>query len=132
MEGFREDYAETLRHWARRLDEHLDEAEALAGVERTRVWRLYLRAAGHGFAAGLTGRLPGTRPPTAVEWPDLADVAQLARASPCHGEGRGFESLHPLEARGRPLFVISGVSGNRRPRSAWFVRWACAPGKGSG
>ena len=26
----------------------------------------------------------------------LADVAQLARASPCHGEGRGFESLHPL------------------------------------
>ena len=25
-----------------------------------------------------------------------ADVAQLARASPCHGEGRGFEPLHPL------------------------------------
>ena len=28
-----------------------------------------------------------------------ADVAQLARASPCHGEGRGFESLHPLSAK---------------------------------
>src|SRR5207253_694350 len=28
--------------------------------------------------------------------PLLADVAQLARASPCHGEGRGFESHHPL------------------------------------
>ncbi len=54
VEGFREDYAETLRHWARRLDEHLDEAEALAGVERTRVWRLYLRAAGHGFETALT------------------------------------------------------------------------------
>ena len=54
VEGFREDYAETLRHWARRLDEHLEEAEALAGVERTRVWRLYLRAAGHGFETGLT------------------------------------------------------------------------------
>lgn len=26
----------------------------------------------------------------------LADVAQLARASACHAEGRGFESLHPL------------------------------------
>ena len=25
---------------------------ALAGVERTRVWRLYLRSAGHGFEAG--------------------------------------------------------------------------------
>ena len=26
-----------------------------------------------------------------------ADVAQLARASACHAEGRGFESLHPLQ-----------------------------------
>ena len=51
VEGFREDYAETLRHWTRRLDEHIEEAEALAGVERTRVWRLYLRAAGHSFTA---------------------------------------------------------------------------------
>ena len=25
-----------------------------------------------------------------------ADVAQLARATACHAEGRGFESLHPL------------------------------------
>ena len=52
VEGFREDYAETLRQWARRLDEHLPEAEALAGVQRTRVWRLYLRSAGHGFEDG--------------------------------------------------------------------------------
>jgi cyclopropane-fatty-acyl-phospholipid synthase len=52
VEGFREDYAVTLRHWAQRLDEHLEEAERLAGVERTRVWRLYLRSAGHGFDAG--------------------------------------------------------------------------------
>ncbi len=52
VEGFREDYAVTLRHWTRRLDEHLGEAERLAGVERTRVWRLYLRSAGHGFEAG--------------------------------------------------------------------------------
>jgi hypothetical protein len=28
-----------------------------------------------------------------------ADVAQLARASACHAEGRGFESLHPLLAK---------------------------------
>jgi cyclopropane-fatty-acyl-phospholipid synthase len=54
VEGFREDYATTLRHWAQRLDQHLEEAEALAGVERTRVWRLYLRAAGQGFEQGLT------------------------------------------------------------------------------
>jgi cyclopropane-fatty-acyl-phospholipid synthase len=49
VEGFREDYAVTLRHWSERLDEHLDEAQALAGPERTRVWRLYLRAARRGF-----------------------------------------------------------------------------------
>jgi cyclopropane-fatty-acyl-phospholipid synthase len=49
VEGFREDYAVTLRHWSTRLDEHLEEAETLAGPERTRVWRLYLRAARHGF-----------------------------------------------------------------------------------
>jgi cyclopropane-fatty-acyl-phospholipid synthase len=54
VEGFREDYSVTLRHWAQRLDEHLDRAEELAGAERTRVWRLYLRAARHGFDDGLT------------------------------------------------------------------------------
>ena len=54
VEGFRGDYAETLRHWARRLDENLDEATRLAGDERARVWRLYLRAARNGFETGFT------------------------------------------------------------------------------
>ena len=54
VEGFREDYAETLRHWAKRLDDHIEQAEMIAGIERTRVWRLYLRAAGHGFTNALT------------------------------------------------------------------------------
>jgi cyclopropane-fatty-acyl-phospholipid synthase len=49
VEGFASDYAETLRHWYTRLDEHLDEAVRLAGPERVRVWRLYLRAARWGF-----------------------------------------------------------------------------------
>ncbi|MGH2945219.1 MAG: class I SAM-dependent methyltransferase [Solirubrobacteraceae bacterium] len=52
VEGFAADYAETLRHWARRLDDHLDEARTIAGPERTRVWRLYLRAARRGFETG--------------------------------------------------------------------------------
>jgi cyclopropane-fatty-acyl-phospholipid synthase len=54
IEGFREDYAETLRHWARRLDENIDEARRLAGEERVRVWRLYLRAARNGFETAFT------------------------------------------------------------------------------
>jgi cyclopropane-fatty-acyl-phospholipid synthase len=49
VEGFREDYSITLRHWSERLDGHLERAEELAGAERLRVWRLYLRAARHGF-----------------------------------------------------------------------------------
>jgi len=54
VEGFKEDYAITLDHWARRLDEHLPEARALAGEERTRIWRLYLRAARNGFETDYT------------------------------------------------------------------------------
>src|SRR5436190_6830428 len=52
VEDFGADYAETLRHWAKRLDENLDEAIRLAGPERVRVWRLYLRAARNGFENG--------------------------------------------------------------------------------
>jgi cyclopropane-fatty-acyl-phospholipid synthase len=55
VEGFAPDYAETLRHWAQRLDEHRDEAVRLVGEERVRVWRLYLRAARNGFRSGFTG-----------------------------------------------------------------------------
>ncbi len=49
VEEFGADYAETLRHWAKRLDENLGEALRLAGPERVRVWRLYLRMARRGF-----------------------------------------------------------------------------------
>ena len=49
VENLHTDYAETLRHWTVRLDEHIAEAEELAGTERTRVWRLYLRAARNAF-----------------------------------------------------------------------------------
>lgn len=77
VEGFANDYAETLKHWYERLDEHLPEATRLAGDERIRVWRLYLRAARNGFLSGFTGIyqvraqlpgpgiLPGQTPPGA-------------------------------------------------------------------
>ena len=54
VEGLADDYAETLRHWTRRFDENLEEARRLAGDERARVWRLYLRAARNGFVTGFT------------------------------------------------------------------------------
>jgi cyclopropane-fatty-acyl-phospholipid synthase len=51
-EGFRDDYAETLRHWIGRFDDNLERAEQLAGPERVRVWRLYLRGARNVFTSG--------------------------------------------------------------------------------
>lgn len=54
VEGLRDDYARTLRAWIANLDEQAERAEALADAERVRVWRLYLRAARHGFETGFT------------------------------------------------------------------------------
>jgi cyclopropane-fatty-acyl-phospholipid synthase len=52
VEGFAADYAETLRHWLERFEARVDDAVRLGGPERTRVWRLYLRAARRGFERG--------------------------------------------------------------------------------
>jgi cyclopropane-fatty-acyl-phospholipid synthase len=52
VEGLPGDYAETLKHWIQRFDERYDEAVRLAGIERVRIWRLYLRAARMGFLTG--------------------------------------------------------------------------------
>jgi cyclopropane-fatty-acyl-phospholipid synthase len=54
VEGLRQDYVDTLAEWIARLDANRGRAEALAGGERVRVWRLYLRAARNGFATGFT------------------------------------------------------------------------------
>jgi cyclopropane-fatty-acyl-phospholipid synthase len=54
VEEFGADYAETLRHWIRNLDADLERAEQIAGPERLRVWRLYLRAARNGFEIDFT------------------------------------------------------------------------------
>ena len=53
-EGLRQDYVDTLSAWIDRLDANREAAEQLAGGERLRVWRLYLRAARNGFRTGFT------------------------------------------------------------------------------
>lgn len=45
VEGFRQDYYDTLSEWIARLDTNRERAEQLVGAERLRVWRLYLRGA---------------------------------------------------------------------------------------
>jgi cyclopropane-fatty-acyl-phospholipid synthase len=79
IEDFRHDYAETLRHWARRLDERLDDAIRLGGAERVRVWRLYLRGARRGFETGFTSvyQVRCSRP--TAERPSAARTLQSSR-----------------------------------------------------
>ena len=48
-ESLRRHYAKTLTHWAHRLDAHPDEACAIAGERRFRIWRVYLAGSAYGF-----------------------------------------------------------------------------------
>jgi cyclopropane-fatty-acyl-phospholipid synthase len=52
VEGLAEDYAETIRYWIASFEERYDDAVRIAGSERARVWRVYLRAARRGFLTG--------------------------------------------------------------------------------
>ena len=52
VEGLQTDYARTISHWIERFDGRWDDAVRLAGIERARIWRLYLRAARQGFETG--------------------------------------------------------------------------------
>jgi len=71
VEGLHGNYEVTLAHWAQRLDENLDEAIRLAGPERVRVWRLYLRTARRGFESGFISvyQVRATRPGAPAEAP---------------------------------------------------------------
>jgi cyclopropane-fatty-acyl-phospholipid synthase len=52
VEGLQHDYAKTIGYWIESFDGHWDDAVRLGGIERARVWRLYLRAARQGFQTG--------------------------------------------------------------------------------
>jgi len=49
VESLREHYARTLRCWVANLEERWDEAVALVGPARARVWRLYMAGSALGF-----------------------------------------------------------------------------------
>ncbi len=52
VEDLRPHYAQTLLRWVRRLEEHREEAIALAGLERYRIWRVYLAGMACAFDRG--------------------------------------------------------------------------------
>jgi cyclopropane-fatty-acyl-phospholipid synthase len=52
VESLREHYALTLRSWVERLDAGWDEAVSLVGIQRARVWKLYMSGSRVGFEQG--------------------------------------------------------------------------------
>jgi len=52
VENLREHYARTLRAWVANLEADWDEAVAIAGVGRARIWRLYMAASAVNFEDG--------------------------------------------------------------------------------
>lgn len=52
VESLREHYDLTLRSWASRLEARWDDAVRIVGVERARVWQLYLTGAAVAFRVG--------------------------------------------------------------------------------
>jgi cyclopropane-fatty-acyl-phospholipid synthase len=81
-EGLPRDYAETLRHWIESFEARYDEAVRLAGVERARVWKIYLRAARQGFLTGWASvyQVLASRP--VPEFPRAVPGSPLVAAEP--------------------------------------------------
>ena len=52
LESLREHYTLTLRHWARRLELHREQALQAVDQATYRVWRLFLPGSAHAFARG--------------------------------------------------------------------------------
>jgi len=52
VESLREHYAVTLRHWARHLQTHFDEARIIVGERMCRTWQLFLCGSAQAFQAG--------------------------------------------------------------------------------
>jgi cyclopropane-fatty-acyl-phospholipid synthase len=52
VEDLRPHYPPTLLHWARRLEHNRDAAIAAAGIERFRIWRMYLAGMACAFERG--------------------------------------------------------------------------------
>ena len=54
VDAWRPHYGKTLRHWARNLDENIDEAKSLIG-ERAMIWQFYLYFCAQCFENGYNG-----------------------------------------------------------------------------
>ena len=71
MEDLREHYALTLRAWVANLEDNWDRAVADVGINRARVWRLYMAGSALGFEEGRIGvnQVLGLRDPEEARFP---------------------------------------------------------------
>jgi cyclopropane-fatty-acyl-phospholipid synthase len=76
VDALNQHYATTLDQWLTRLEEHWDEAVAEVGLNRARIWKLYLAGAGFTFQAR------------------KVQVHQIAAAAP-HADGRTAAPRRP-------------------------------------
>ncbi len=135
VEDLHTDYAETLRHWTTRFEDHLEEAERLAGPERTRVWRLYLRAARNSFevANNAVYQLLCSRPLT--EGPSVKPTGRAPWSGSSEGSAGASTGVTPIPRSGTApqptpwrttgTLTVDGQAGSHRllgvelPRLAW-------------
>ena len=89
VEGLAADYAKTLSYWIERFDARWDDAMRLAGIERARIWRLYLRAGAAGLRDRMGFGLPGARPP----------LSAFAVADLCTPDATHFTPVYPVGYR---------------------------------
>ena len=112
----REHYAQTLRHWVANLEAHWDEAQALVGPHRARIWRLYMAACALNFEAGRTGRLtslslPHSQRASAADalprriWRICIGIIRSPAGSPPAGarDSRYMSARSPLKASCPPM-----------------------------
>jgi cyclopropane-fatty-acyl-phospholipid synthase len=66
VEDYPQDYARTRLEWQNRFEANIDRARELAGDERVRVWRIYLRVSRQGFESGFMSvyQVRAVKPPT--------------------------------------------------------------------
>jgi cyclopropane-fatty-acyl-phospholipid synthase len=74
VESLREHYAQTLRHWVRRLEAAREEAIGLTSPETYRTWRIYMANSARQMAAGRMGLVQAL-----LARPDTHGVVTLPR-----------------------------------------------------
>jgi cyclopropane-fatty-acyl-phospholipid synthase len=89
VQALREHYGRTIRAWLATLDSRWEEAVALIGLERARVWRLYLAGGALSFEANRMGvdQILAVKPaasgasgmpPTRLGWDQPAEVIRTS------------------------------------------------------